>query len=432
MANPHARLQALYFPLVHWISQFFGGSANAGRWGRYSRLIRTTGVLISTTAALIAAGLLGFSAFWSGGSVLPLWAMVIIGLGVGINMLGLPIGWAANHLKIEQRYRYQIELHAEMNDLREKPIDLPHGSKWKWAVNGLRGVHDLNGVGGTLISWVGSGWWGLALIGATAAMDPVLASMLFVVSRVSALVSAFGAWGTNQARLNESEYSLNRQINNYYSLKSGLDDKRHLALSNALNVIFTELGANTQDKYTAWVRFHAYKALDKALGSERLITDQLKKDLKDALQPSLLPNGKFDRDKLRKLANPPVCALDGLPLLEATLYDALTASAANTQEAALVVEQFSASLNTKDQSTGRMLRFHLTHELRQHPGEVNKDALLNSAKNSGLFNPETGELDLDSVQESNKVQTPHGSQVARTHYTEQVARAVVLRSLGSR
>lgn len=330
VTSPFARLyHQTVTPFYEWLGSTLFTRATAGRIGRKARIARFIGNMISLTAVIVVISMVGLSTFWSGGAALPLWALFVVGVGVSINTIGLVINSAASHIKIGQYYDAEHEQHAENNDLRghEEPL-----KNKRYLLKATRTLHDINGLGGTLISWTLA--LSEALLWASVGsfiIAPQIAAVLFVTSRISALVSALGVWGTNQYRLHEYKKTLSKQQNDAFELKKMSNQDRHTMISKTVDSVFHDLNADKKETVSSWVWFRCYQALDQAMKpQDKVVTEHTMRALKAALENFRSADGKFSRDALMSIqcqspqdTSGRVSVLDSMPLLEARLFDKL-------------------------------------------------------------------------------------------------------------
>lgn len=421
-----------YIPLIVWFGNKLGGRAQAGRLGRLSRQIRTVGNLITLGTLLGVVLTMGLTAFWSGGAVLPLWAYLTVGAGIAINTIGWPIGSAANHLKIEQYYDAELELFADNNDLRLRPETMGHAKGLKKAANVVRTMHDVNGVGGTLASYSATVLEAITYFSAgVIVFAPVIGAGLFVASRLSAWVSAFTAWGTNQIRLKANKNELNAQAATYYGLKNEKNAEKDALIHGLVTQIFSELRVNEKHQYSPWVRLRVYRALDSALNDHHL--DDSKKatmviTLKNQLTP-LLERNKFKREALRQLGTPAVAVLDSMPLLEAKLFEAAAALLKPDTFPALnqCVNSFSTlKLVEPTKPTARLLCYQLKSALLHEIRPVTVDKLSTACQASQKFVEVRSRFAIDEGRAlvGERIQTAHGPLLPANRYGKTVAQAV--------
>lgn len=330
VTSPFARLyHQTVTPFYEWLGRTLFTRATAGQTGRKARIARFIGNMISITAVIVVISMIGLSTFWSGGAALPLWALFVVGLGVTINTMGLVINSAASHIKIGQYYDAEHEQHAENNDLRDPKEPLKNK---RYLLKATRTLHDINGLGGTVISWT------LALsevllwasVGSFI-IAPQIAAILFVTSRISALVSAVGVWGTNQYRLHEYKKTLSKQQSDAYELKKMANKDRHTIISAAVDSAFNDLKIDKNETVPSWVWFRCYQALDQAMKSQdTVVTEHAMRVLKETLENFRSSDGTFSRDALMSIqcqspqnTSGQVSVLDSMPLLEARLFDKL-------------------------------------------------------------------------------------------------------------
>jgi len=265
--------------------------------------------------------------------------------------------------------------------------------------------------------------------------NPVIGAGLFVASRLSAWVSAFGSWGTNQIRLKANKIGLNQQTTTYYALKAEKNKNRHEFIEGLVSESFVRLNVKEGHQYSPWVYLRAYKALDAALQAD--ITDftginsqSIVTSLTGALQGFITPSGKFSREKLRRLGEPEVSVLDSLPLLEAQLFESLS----NSLEPAYypliskAVDRFANKrLAEPKQATSQLFCYQLKSSLANKPATaLNKQALTTAFQATGLFTSQDKKFSIDptKAEDKDRIQSAHGSALPPNRYGKKVAQAV--------
>jgi hypothetical protein len=460
-----------YVPGLVWLGNAMGGRTRAGRLGRASRVTRLLGNLLTLSAIIAFIAIVGFTAFWTGGAALPVWAAVLVAAGITLNSAGLVIGAAANHLKIEQYYDAELELHADNNELRSdsEKTELPHGlhaPARKLLMSGVRYSHDVNGAAGTASSWTSSileaiTWLSAGLI----TFEPVVGSALFVASRGSAIISATGAVGTNQHRLWVYRKSVDEKIAEHYQLKEASNKDRHQLIKKMVSETFSTLNIQEGYKYTPWVQFRCYKAVDTAMKKHvsKIEDGKIKDALSDALKPFLkeekswwqkyiaiftAPSAfsakqRFSRQALMNMESPSgfkLSVLDSMPVLEHRLFNAVS-SKINTETHVLIshaVDSFSSEyLATGKDSVASLFIFHLKQALiEQSSSGVTKEIIYEIFINN--FSHFFIELAVDKKYQYalNKktlsdfyplLGNPHGNQFLVDYHTKKIAQDISCR-----
>lgn len=350
-------------PTYVWLGNKLGGRANAGRVARYGRIGRVFANAISLSVIGAAIAQIGWSTFWTSGAALPMWGVIGLGIGIGINFVSWLCSAAANHLKIEQYYDAEMELHAENDELFRYPSKLT-AIVPKRAANAARTLHDINSYAGTAIGIATGVPMILTLLSlATYSFAPPIAVTLFIVSRASALASVICVWGTNQFRLWAYKKALDQEMSRYYFLKNNESNTILPPIIKIVDNAILGLDVSSDQKYTSWVRFRCIKALESAWG-EITLSDTQKNELveflKDNLRPFTGDNGEFSREKLMHINGPhgpTLSVLDSMLILEAKLFDALSRW--------LNVDRHPVIQSIVEQSriSDTLVRYHLGREL---------------------------------------------------------------------
>lgn len=418
ITRPFSRLyHATVTPTYVWLGNQLGGRAKAGQISHRSRLIRLFANAVSIAIIAVAIGLTGWSNFWLSGAMLPEWAVYGLGAGIAINMFGWLMGAAANHLKIEQYYDMEMELHAENDELKRAETKLTGRSR-KVAMNAARTLHDINSMMGSATGLVTGIPEMLAVISVSAySVNPILASTLFLVSRISAVVSVVCVWGTNQFRLWTYKKSIQEEMNTYYQLKNHRCNK-FKQIETIVDAAFLLLGASPDKTYSTWVKFRCCKALEGAWVKGKL-NEISQSRLVDLVQKTLSKfthqDGEFSRDKLMQIqgaGKPVVSVLDSMLLLESHLFNTFSAFL-NKEHAAInkTVDTFVGNHLSHEQKLATpMLSYHLERKMIEAGNvEETDNSLGNKLNSSGLFKENQGHLNIDTTQESSRVHTAHGS-----------------------
>lgn len=405
-------------PFYVWLGTALGGRAKAGRLGRYSRIIRLCANALSLTVLILGVASIGFAAFWAGDVVLPLWSLSAMGAGVITNTLAIIVGAAANHLKIEQYYDAELELHAANNELRaelgDNTISLRRSAQ-KTRVGLARGLHDLNGFGGSIVGWA-SAIPGIMLLASASTyhLAPHIAVILFVVSRASALLSVLAVWGTNQYRLSAYKASIRALMDTHERLKSQQNPKRHAFVVGLVNDVLDQCRVDKKDQYTHRVRYALYRAMDGACHKVG-IDQRLRMELILALYQQLSPliKGKyFSRETLMQIQGPhtrSLAVLDTFPILERELFDTI-ASRINPEYPK--IQSQAASTSVKDP----MVLYYLKSSLSQGRGELKA-----ASKQGSACLMSDGQVNHATVLRQYPVKGPHREVYLPSHHAQQVA-----------
>jgi len=337
-------------------TKIMGGRAHAGRMSRYSQIARLIGNAITIAAILIAVAVIGVTIVYSGGLAAPVWAATmpywlggLMALGMGINFLALPVGSSAKTVKIQTYYDAEWELQLLNNEKATIKQEPPHGMNSPPAQQAMlltRYGHDINGAAGTAASWAGT--IVDILVMASIIVNPVVGSILFLASRVSALVSATGAPLTNQQRLSVHKKNISDQIVAYYDLCQLKTNDIHQRIKPIVDRVLFELRLNLKDHYTQWVSFRCYRAMERLLqskGTQEITDEQLISNVISFLsplceqkysvvetmksmmssEPIVTSQQQFNRSKLRGILSdgPELSVLDAMPHIEEKLYQHL-------------------------------------------------------------------------------------------------------------
>lgn len=416
VTGPFSRLyHATVTPTYVWLGNKLGGRAKAGQNSHNSRILRLLGNAISLAVIATAIALTGWSHFWSGGALLPSWALYGVGIGISINLCGWLMGAASNHLKIEQYYDMEMELHAENDELRQQKTKLT-GRPRKIAVNGARTLHDLNGIMGTATGFVTGIPAMLALVSIGAySLNPILASTLFLVSRASAIVSVVCVWGTNQLRLWSYKKAIDKEMGAYYELKRNAAPLTHEVIDRMIDDVLKELNVSPHETYTKWVRFRCYKTLESAgIGADT------KNKLVGALGKFKEPEGRtFSREKLMRIQGEnahEISVLDSMLQLEAKLFDALC----SVNEKNEIDEYVNERVTCENPLSLPLLAYHLKKKSHDNTSV----SMVSRMKNSNCLTRDGNVSDMNTADESFRAETAHGSVFLPYYGTRKVAETI--------
>jgi len=358
---------------LFWFNKtsLMGGLAEAGERGRQSRIFRLIGNGITLLGFGLGIVAIGASIWFTGGLALPLWATGLIMLGVTMNLIALPFGSSANTIKIQTYYDAEWDLQLLNNEKATIDQEPPHGLQSPFrqqAMLGFRYGHDVNGLMGTMASWVGT-----IVDVISAFIMPVAAtvgSLIFLISRASGLVSAGGAPFTNQHRLWVHKKNIKDQITVYYDLAKLNSEKQHQHVEKIINDAFVDLKLKKTDHhYAIWIKFRCYRAVERALTPQSELTDADIKRIvtvfmQDFCKPSYTflhkistdnadenPAKELDGKQIKQILkhnasdskeptnHPDVCVLDAMPYFEERLYQKLRDSKSGISVKS-TVEQF--------------------------------------------------------------------------------------------
>jgi hypothetical protein len=276
-----------WVPFLFWLGdKIFDGRLNAGTAARNSRAVRLVANAVQLAILCIVIEEIGFKHFVNCGAEISLDDTEgrTTSAMMGLNMLAVLVGSAANHHKIQQSYDMQV-LQQERFNARENTHDeVPHGLNAPAAILWMqfwRYLHDANGLIGTLLSFI-------------IFMDyvdwietpPHQTGVIFLASRAMALVSVLFAPISTWYRLHVYKNELAKGARSY------MNDP---GINAAVNQVLCKVKDSREKTLLAYNVYCAY---------ERVKTTNQKISEMQALLAQYLTDDQVDINKIKHFAGP--------------------------------------------------------------------------------------------------------------------------------
>ncbi len=288
-----AKGRALY--TKHWVpflfdfgNWAFDGRLKAGWAAHISRIVRImTNIAILAVLAIVLVPIaiqafnVADAAMHAGGDVshvdaiiksigvaiqdMPLWAALVINAGMLMNMFAVFVGSAANHHKIQQYYDAQVKLQELVNSKTDKTEEVGPSRAIRY-MQASRYAHDFNGFLGTVFSAIIFMAYAATVFDGDLGIGAFVLGVLFIGSRVSALISAGFAPVTAQYRLDVYKQDIMDRMDMYRALMQ--NNALLLNMQKIVGTALISLGTWNEPNmfYEKKLIFHAcYRACERFL-----------------------------------------------------------------------------------------------------------------------------------------------------------------------
>jgi hypothetical protein len=313
----------------HWVPFLFAfwdytfqGRFSPGQVSRACKIIRIIATAVGVAAIGAVVAMTGLEGFQQSGAEMPFWpeegmtmairASWIALASMGVNMIAVFVGSAANHNKI-QPYLNKRVLLQELKNRAGKVVKhdpVPHGQYETPEIkmcNRVRYAHDLNGFAGSSLSFMVFIAYGVEMCGQSMNISNSSLFIMFIARTISSILSVAIAPITGQYRLNVHKNEVANKMDAYVAAGD------NAIITKALNQV---LGDIPQSNERRCLYFSCYRACERYLKKypETKVLDSSK--IMEAVSP-YIENNRINMQSIKlRASTSPINQMDAFLFIE--------------------------------------------------------------------------------------------------------------------